>query len=116
MEKRLFFEWEPDAGSHRVELDLRARGLQWPGRMVDLPPLHSRSLVERIQAVSLGQPALEGPLAVRELIADCRVDAVELSGRTVGGDAAASHMEHALALDQRHPGAEVRQSVGSPGP
>jgi phytoene dehydrogenase-like protein len=48
-------ERELDAGGHRVELDLRARGLQWPGRVVDLAAPDTPRVIERVQAVSVGK-------------------------------------------------------------
>jgi hypothetical protein len=62
MQQRLAVELEAEGLRHGVGFEFRPRRLQRPGRMVDLPAVDAAAIVERVEAVALGQPALQGAL------------------------------------------------------
>src|SRR4029453_4335918 len=113
MEKRLSFEREPDASGHRVVLDLGARGLQWPWPVVDVGAADALRVVERIEAVALGQPVRQGPRLRRVRLALRRVCRLELGGWPIARHTPRPVVDGFSLSGNLDPRSEVRQTIGA---
>src|SRR5215211_8977163 len=112
MEQRLAIQCDAERLGHRVEPQLRLRGLQRPRGMVDLAAQDAPAVIDYVQAVALREPAADRVVCARS----GRPIACAESRRRPGSIDALARVPNLLTgLSDAHSSLKVRQPVAPPG-